>query len=155
MNLNRNLLAAGVAAACAWLGSENAWAQGAHTVTINATVTGKCQFNTASSTIVLNIDPAATTTITALGNILYRCTKGTTPVFALASTSTGSSSGGRLSAGAEGFNYGYSSSGIAAGGGLGAGQDLTHALTITVDQSLAANVTPATYSDTITISVNP
>lgn len=38
---------------------------------------------------------------------------------------------------------------------MGAVRNRTHTVTITVDQSSAANVTPATYSDTITISVNP
>lgn len=155
MKFNRRLLVAGVAAACSWMGSENSMAANDHTVTIQAMVTGKCKFNAASSTIVLSIDPAATTTITALGNILYRCTRGTTPAFDHVSTSTGSSSSGRLSAGAEGFAYGFSGSGASAGGGMGSGQDRTHVVTITVDQAVAANVTPATYSDTIVISVNP
>ena len=69
--------------------------------------------------------------------------------------SDGSGTGGRLSAGTEGFAYGFSNSGNAAGGGMGAGRNRTHTVTITVDQSSTANVTPATYSDTITIAVNP
>ena len=155
MKFDRKLLAVGAAAACAWLGSENTWAASDHTVTINALVSAKCKFNSSSSTIVLAIDPAATTSITAPGSVIYRCSRGTTPSFTLVSTSTGRSTSGRLSAGSEGFTYGFSSSGTAPGGGMGAGQDRTHVVTITVDQSLAANVTPATYSDTIVISVNP
>ena len=155
MKLDRNLLAAGVAAACTWLGSSEALAAAEHTVTISAQVTGKCKFNTSSSTIVLTIDPAASTTITAPGSMTYRCTRGTTPTFTHASASTGSGSGGQLRAGTEGFAYSYSNSGSAVGGGMGSGQDRTHTIVVTVDQALAANVTPTTYSDTIVISVNP
>ena len=156
MKLRKKILALGLAVACASMGGV-AFAAGSHTITVNATVTGTCKFNTAASTIALAVDPTATSSVTGTDNVLYRCTNGTVPSFTLASSSTGSTSGGNLANGAESFPYTFSSTGGGAGTGMGnsATNDKTLAVAVSVAQSGAANVTPGVYSDTILVSVNP
>ena len=41
------------------------------------------------------------------------------------------------------------------GTGMGAGQDKTLGVTVTVNQANAADVTPGIYTDTIAITLNP
>jgi spore coat protein U-like protein len=156
MKLNKRILALGLAVACASMGSV-AFAGGSHTITVNATVTGTCKFNTAASTIALAVDPTATSSVTGTDNVLYRCTNGTVPGFTLTSSSTSSTTGGNLIQGAENFPYTFTSSGGGAGTGMGnlAANDKTLAVTVSVNQSGAANVTPGTYSDTIVVDVTP
>ena len=156
MTLKKKLLALSLAAGFAWIGG-NAFAADSHTITVNASVSGTCKFNTASSTVALTLDPTLTTTVTGSDNVVYRCTKGTTPAFTLTSSSTSSTSGGNLVQGAESIPYTFSSSGGGAGTGMGnlAANDKTLAVTVSVDQSGAANVTPGTYSDTIVVDVTP
>ena len=71
------------------------------------------------------------------------------------SSSTASTSGGNLLQGAETIPYTFSSTSGGAGSGLGSGNDKTLAVTVSVAQSGAANVTPGTYSDTIVVNVSP
>ena len=126
-----------------------------HTITVNATVAGTCKFTSAASTVNLTIDPTAATNVSQAGSVQYRCTKGTSPVFDLASGSTGSDSGGNLVNGAESIPYTFASAGSAAGTGMAAGQEKTLSVTVTVNQASAANVTPNTYTDTIAITLTP
>jgi len=133
-------------------------AQGADTFTINvsAAVAGNCKFQTSSpSTINLTIDAAATTTVSQIGNVLYRCTNGTSPVFAMASGSTASATGGNLAQGLETIPYTFSSTNTGAGTGMGGGNDKTLAVTVSVNQANAASVTPGTYTDTIAVTLTP
>ena len=156
MTLKKKLLALSLAVGFAGIGG-NAFAANSHTITVNASVSGTCKFNTAASTVALTLDPTLTTTVTGSDNVVYRCTKGTTPAFTLTSSSTSSTSGGNLVQGAESIPYTFSSSGGGAGTGMGnsAANDKTLAVTVSVDQSGAANVTPGTYSDTIIVDVTP
>jgi spore coat protein U domain-containing protein, fimbrial subunit CupE1/2/3/6 len=154
MKFERKTLALGVAAACVWMGG-NAYAADNHTITVAAAVSGTCKFNSAASTINLTVDPTAVTTLSPTGTVLYKCTKTTTPAFTLTSTSTSSTTGGDLISGTENFAYTFSSTGGGNGTGMGSGQDKTLTVTVNVDQALAANVTPGTYSDTITVNVTP
>lgn len=154
MKLKKHILALGLAVGFAWVGGS-AFAANGHTITVNASVAQVCKFNTAASTIALTLDPTLTTTVTGTDNVLYRCTSGTAPTFSLTSSSTSSTSGGNLVQGAENIPYTFSSSGGGSGTGMGAGNDKTLAVTVSVDQTGAANVTPGTYSDTIVVSVNP
>ena len=154
MKTRKKLIAAACATAAMLMGGA-AVAADSHTITVNATVNGNCKFNVATSSVDMTIDPTATTTVTGNAAVLYRCTKGTAPVFALSSGSTGSDSGGNLVNGAESIPYTYTSTSGGAGTGLGAGQDKTLSVTVSVNQASAANVTPNTYTDTIAIDVTP
>ena len=126
------------------------------TINVSAAVAGTCKFQTTSpSTINLTIDATATTTVNQVGNVLYRCTNGTSPAFAMSSGSTSSATGGNLIQGLESIPYTYSSTNGGAGSGMGAGNDKTLAVTVSVDQSGAAGVTPGTYTDTIAVTLTP
>ena len=149
MKFGPKLLALGTAAACAWLGSNHAAAADTHSVIINAISSSKCVLNTANSTITVTVDPAATTTLTPTTSVMYRCTTGTTPSFALTSANSGNLIGPGT------FSYGYSSSGTAAGTGMGTAQAKAHVVAVTIDQALTADQPPGTYSDTITVTVTP
>jgi spore coat protein U-like protein len=151
MKTNKKL----IAVLAGMLMSAAAHAGDSHTVNINGTVSGTCKFNSPTSTVNLTIDPTLTTTVTQGANVLYRCTKGTAPTFALASGSTTSATGGNLVNGAESIPYTFTSVAGGNGTGMAAGNDKTLAVSISVNQANAANVTPATYTDTIAITLTP
>ena len=144
-----------IAALAAMLMSGAAAAGDNHSVTVNATVNATCKFNSAASTVSLTLDPTATSTATQGASIAYRCTKGTTPTFVLASGSTSSATGGNLVNGSESIAYTFTSTSGGAGAGLGTGNDKTLALSVSVNQANAANVTPAVYTDSIAITLTP
>jgi spore coat protein U-like protein len=150
MKSNKKLIAALVAMLV-----SGAAAADNHTVTLNATVNGTCKFNAGTSTVNLTLDPTASSTLTQNASILYRCTKGTAPTFALASGSTSSATGGNLVNGAESIAYTFSSTPGGAGTGLGTGNDKTLGVSVSVNQANAANVTPNVYTDTIAITLTP
>ncbi|HET7132322.1 MAG TPA: spore coat protein U domain-containing protein [Gammaproteobacteria bacterium] len=154
MKSSKKLIAAACATA-AMLMSGTALAGDSHTITVNATVNGTCKFNTGTSTVNMTLDPTASTTVTGNAAVLYRCTKGTSPAFALSSGSTSSATGGNLQNGTETIPYTFSSVSGGAGTGLGAGQDKTLSVTVSVNQTNAAGVTPNTYTDTIAITLTP
>jgi spore coat protein U-like protein len=153
MKTQHNLIAAACAAAL--LISAGAKAADSHTITVNATVVATCKFNAPASTLNLTLDPTASSTVSQTASVLYRCTKGTAPVFALASGSTSSAGGGNLVNGAESIAYTFSSTSGGAGTGVGTGNDKTLSVTVSVNQANAANVTPAVYTDTIAITLTP
>lgn len=138
------------------MGLGAAYGGDSHTITVSAAVAGNCKFQGASSsTISLTIDASATTTVNQVGNVLYRCTNGTSPAFAMSSGSTSSATGGNLIQGLESIPYTYSSTNGGAGTGMGGGNDKTLAVTVSVDQANAASVTPGTYTDTIAVTLTP
>src|SRR5918996_3539798 len=150
MSKNKNLIAATIAGL---LMTGNAMPADSHTITVNATVSATCKFNAASSTMNLTLDPTATSTITQTASVVYRCTKGTAPSFALASGSTASATGGNLRNGAESIPYTFSSTSGGSGTGMSVGNDRTLSVAVSVNQANAANVTPAVYTDSITITL--
>ena len=151
MKTNKKL----VAVLAATLMSAAAHAGDNHSVTVNGSVSGTCKFNTPASTVNLTIDPTASSTVTQAANVLYRCTKGTSPSFSLASGSTSSATGGNLVNGAESIPYTFSSTPGGNGTGMGAGNDKTLAVSVSVNQANAADVTPAVYTDSIAITLTP
>ena len=152
MKSNKTRIAAALAAI---LMSAAAHAGDNHSVSVNGTVSGNCKFNSPSSTVNLTIDPTASSTVTQNASVVYRCTKGTTPAFALSSGSTSSATGGNLVNGAESIPYTFSSVSGGNGTGMGAGNDKTLAVSVSVNQANAANVTPAVYTDSIAITLTP
>ncbi len=154
--MKRVKLSAALVTAAFTMGLGAAQAGDTHTINVSAAVTGTCKFQTTSpSTINLTLDPAATTTVNQTGNVLYRCTNGTAPTFVMTSGSTASASGGNLRQGTESIAYTYSSTNQGAGTGMGTGNDRTLAVTVSVNQALAASVSPGTYSDTIAVTLTP
>ncbi len=152
MSRNSNLIAATIAALVL---TGNAMAADSHTIIVNATVSATCKFNAASSTMNLTLDPTASSTVTQTASVLYRCTKGTAPAFALASGSTSSATGGNLINGAESIPYTFSSASGGSGTGMSTGNDKALSVSVSVNQANAANVTPAVYTDSITITLTP
>ncbi len=152
MKSNKTRIALALAAI---LMSAAAHAGDGHSVTVNGSVTGTCKFNSASSTVNLTLDPTASATVTQTASVLYRCTKGSAPVFALASGSTSSATGGNLVNGLESIPYTFSSAAGGSGTGMGAGNDKTLSVSVSVNQANAANVTPAVYTDSIAITLTP
>lgn len=144
-----------IAAVVAMLVSGAAAAGDNHTVTVNATVNGTCKFNAGTSTVNLTLDPSASSTVTQNASILYRCTNGTAPTFALASGSTSSATGGNLVNGAESIAYTFTSTSGGSGSGMGTGNDKTFGLSVSVNQANAANVSPNVYTDSIAITLTP
>ena len=144
-----------IAALAAILMSAAAHAGDNHSITVNGSVSGTCKFNTPTSTVTLTLDPTATSTVSQNASVLYRCTKGTAPTFALSSGSTSSATGGNLVNGTESIPYTFSSTSGGSGTGMGAGNDKTLDVSVSVNQANAANVTPAVYTDSIAITLTP
>ena len=144
-----------IAALAAMLMSAAAHAGDNHSITVSGSVSGTCKFNSPSSTVNLTIDPTATSTVTQNAAVVYRCTNGTAPAFALSSGSTSSATGGNLVNGSESIPYTFSSTSGGNGTGMGAGNDKTFSVTVSVNQANAANVTPAAYTDSIAITLTP
>ena len=155
MKFEKKHLAAGVAAACSFLSAATSQAAGSQIITVSASVTGTCQVQSGSaSSIALTVDPTLTTAVSNSGTVLYRCTKGTTPTVSLSSANTNVLKG-PSPATTESFAYSSSSTGSAAGTGFGAGQDKTVTVAVTVTQSNAALVSAGTYTDNLTVTINP
>jgi len=75
--MKKILLAAAVALIVIITGSV-AMAAGTNTLTVNATVVGTCNFNTATSTISFTLDPNSSADGTATTVPTFWCTRGTT-----------------------------------------------------------------------------
>jgi spore coat protein U-like protein len=154
--MKRLKLTAALVTAALTMGLGAAQGADSHTINVSAAVAGNCKFQTASpSAINLTLDASATTTLNQAGVVVYRCTKDTAPAFVLASGSTGAATGGNLDRSGETIAYTFSSVNQGVGLGMGGAGDRNLTVTVSVDQSLAANVTPGSYTDTIAISVTP
>jgi hypothetical protein len=148
------------AAAFALLASAPAKAADSVTVTVNATVTGVCKFNSGQTPVVTVqtsggvIDPSAAGPATGNTSVLYRCTNGTSPTFTVPATATVTctTSG---SCGSSAMTTTMTSAGGGAGSGMGSGQDKTLTVTGTLPASQYANSPAGDYSGTITVSVTP
>lgn len=134
-----------------------------HTLSVSATVTGNCRFNTAGPTALTIatgagvIDPSAAGPATGSVGIAFRCTTGTSSAITandgLNSTGPGAR---RVSSGAGFMPYTLTlSNAVQVGTGHGAGQDKT----VTVDASITAanyqNAAAGAYTDTVTLTITP
>lgn len=154
----RRALAAGVAAACTWLGSQ-AQAAGNHTISVTAQVQGKCTFNTASSSTTITVDPTAGGNSIGSQTVLFRCSKGTTSTMSfVAQNAGGTATTGNLLGGTDTLAYSYGVGGTSSaqlGTGLGAGQDKTLTVGVTISNVAAQSVAAGAYTDTIAVTLNP
>jgi len=152
VKFNRKVAAAGVAAACSWMGMSNGYAAGSINVSVQATVAAQCIFN-AGQTPVINISydgAAATPTLTGNTTAVYRCTNGTAPTFAV---TTGTLS--LTSTTATSINYTVGASGGGNGTGMGAAQTKLATVTASLQQSTADAAEPGTYSGSFTLTLTP
>jgi hypothetical protein len=149
-----------LAAISAMLVISHARAADSVTVTVNATVSGVCKFNSGQSPIVTIqtsggvIDPSAAGPATGNANVLYRCTNGTSPTFNVPATATitCTTSG---TCGSSTMAPTMSGSGNAAGTGMGSGQDKTLVVTGQLTSAQYANAQAGDYSGTISVTVTP
>ena len=135
-----------------------------HTLTVTATVSGNCSFNTAGPT-ALNIatgagviDPSAAGPATGSASVTFRCTTGVTSAIAANDGVNATGPGARRVSNGAGAFMPYSlllTNAAQVGTGHGAGQDKT----LTVDASITAanyqNATAGAYSDTVTLTITP
>jgi spore coat protein U-like protein len=150
MKFEKKHLAAGIAAACSYMGASHA--AGTQVITVSATVASTCKVQSGVNSIALAVDPSLTTVVSNTGTVLYRCSNGLTPTITLTSANTGVLKG-PSPATTESFAYASSNSAPVAGAGFGTDRTLT--VTVAVTQSAAAAVSAGTYTDSLTVSINP
>ena len=156
------LIAAALATGAIACGSAMAGST-TNTLSVSATVTGSCRFNSAGPTTLTIatgagvIDPSAAGPATGTVGITFRCTTGTTSSIAaddgLNSTGPGAR---RVANGGNFMPYSLTLTNAAqVGSGFGAGQDKT----LQVDGSITAanyqNAVAGAYSDTVTLTITP
>jgi len=161
--MNRKLIALALAATGALVSTSALAASTTHTLSVSATVTGNCKFNSAGPTTLTIatgggvIDPSAAGPATGSVGVAFRCTTGTTSSIAaddgLNSTGPGAR---RVANGGNFMPYSLTLTNAAqVGSGFGAGQDKT----LTVDGSITAanyqNATAGGYTDTVTLTITP
>jgi hypothetical protein len=128
-------------------------------VPVSATVLGVCKFSTGQSPSVViansgaNIDPSLAGSATGSANVLYRCTKGSAPAFAL----TGGASLTLTCAACGGATMTATMSLTPPGSpnGQGFATDLTLVLTGTIPSATYSTAAAGTYNGTQTVTVTP
>ena len=138
-------------------------AQTTHTLTVSATVTGNCSFNSGGPTALTIatgaglIDPSVAGPATGTANVTFRCTTGTTSAITGDNGLNFSGGSRRVKNGVANFMpYSLTLTNAAqVGTGHGAGQDKT----VQVDASIVAanyqNAAAGAYTDTVTLTITP
>lgn len=153
----RLVLLAGIALA---MFAQNAAAAGSANSTVSAQVTGICKFNSGQTPVVTisntgaSIDPSLTGPATGTAAILYRCTKGTAPVFSVPSPVTVTCTTS-ASCGVTTMAPTLTSVNGGAGTGFGSGQDKTLTVTGQLTQAQYQDMKAGTYSGTVTVTATP
>jgi len=150
-----SMLAAGLA-------STSAIAADSYSLSVSATVLGRCVFTQAAGqTLTLTntlggIDPSSATNATGNATITYKCTKGQAPAF---TTNLGANEGGtgsnRVTDGTGFMVYTVGLTSGGAGTGFGAAENKTLSVAGTIVPAQFQNATVGTYTDTVTINVTP
>ena len=128
-------------------------------VPVSATVLGVCKFTTGQSPSVfiansgVNIDPSLAGSATGSANVLYRCTKGTVPTFALTGGATLTLT--CAACGPATMNATMSLTPPGSPNGQGFATDLTLVLTGTIPSATYAPAVAGTYNGTQTVTVTP
>lgn len=129
-------------------------AGGANLLTVNAKVSSKCTFNTATSTLDFGvIDPSLTTVANATpSSVIYRCTKGITNI---AITPVGGLSRNLTSPSAT-IAYTLAVGSVATTGlGFGSGNDLTTTLNGSILATAYQNAPAETFTEVVTLNITP
>jgi spore coat protein U-like protein len=135
-----------------------AWALDTNTLTVTASVTGTCKFSSAISTLNFGaLDPSTPVTVNGSANTQFWCTKGVTTDLITANLGVnpaGSTRQMKDIAGPDLIPYSLTLSPVA---GANAGPASPRTLTI-AGSVLAADYTSkaaGSYSDTVTLTINP
>jgi len=131
-------------------------------VPVSAVVVGVCKFSTGQSPSVViansggNIDTSLAGPATGTTNILYRCTNGTVPVFALSGGATTTlTCSTPATCGATSMNASMALTPPASPNGQGFATDLTLVLDGQITSATYAGALEGTYTGTTTVTVNP
>ncbi len=127
------------------------------TVNINATVVGTCKFTTSTANINVTLDPSIGGTVNGTGSLVFWCTKN--------ASYTVSDDDGMYETGADAnrvfnsianeyipYSFSYTPT---SGTGNGPTNPITLNLTASFAQVDYQNASAGTYTDTVTITVNP
>lgn len=127
-------------------------------LTVSATVTGTCRFDSASNVNFGTLDQSATANATATGDLVFWCTKGTLYTLGDETNPTvadGSFSGTLIGAGtSDTIAYTLAYTNISGTGG-GKTAPTSSVVTATILNNDYVNVSADTYSDTVTFTVTP
>lgn len=147
MRFDRKSAAAGVAAACVWMGHADA--AGSVTVSVTLTAGSLCLIAPPTAISISWGYDASAPTVTNSATVVYRCSTGVTPSFTVGSTAAGLVSGT--------YTIGYTASlgGVVAGTGLAAPQAKTATFTVTLNQTDADNAPPGTYAGSFVTTLTP
>jgi spore coat protein U-like protein len=161
--MKTKLILLALAASGAMLSAPVLAASATHTLSVSATVTGVCKFQTAGPTALTIatsagvIDPSAAGPATGTANVTFRCTTGTTS--AIASDNGLSYLGGsrRVKNGTLNFmNYSLTLVNAAqVGSGHGAGQDKTVQVNASIVAADYENAAAGAYSDSVILTITP
>jgi spore coat protein U-like protein len=161
--MKTRLLAAALAATGAMISAPALAASATHTLSISATVSGICRFNTAGPTALTIatgagvIDPSAAGPATGTAAVTFRCTTGVTSAITGDNGLNFAAGTRRVKNGVANFmNYTFALVNAAQlGTGFGAGQDKT----VTVNASIIAadyqNAVAGAYTDTVVLTITP
>ena len=154
-HVSLSLKAIAIAAIACVAGFANA--ADTNTLTVNASVTKKCTFNTATSTLNFGaIDPSLAGPANATqATLTYRCTKGATGVTIAPATGTLART---LTSTTSAATMAYSlviGSTAATGLGFGSGNDLTATLDASIVATAYQTAPAETYKEVLTLNVNP
>ena len=134
-----------------------AWALDTNTLTVQASVLGTCKFSTATSTLNFGaLDPSSPVLVNGSSSTQFWCTKGVTTGAVTATNGTNWSGSSRRMAGPGGDLIPYSLS-ITPDGNPNAGPASPRTLGIagTVLAADYTGVSAGSYSDTVTLTINP
>jgi len=132
-----------------------AYAGDTNTLTVSASVTGTCKFNSATSALAFGaLDPSSTGNATAAGATTYWCTKGTVASTAADNGANYSAPNRRMTNGTEYIPYSMTLTG-GTQTGAGKGTPLTLSLAGTITNADFINASAGAYADTVTLTVTP
>ena len=153
--LAASLLAAGLV-------STSAIAADSYSLSVSATVLGRCTFTQAAGqTLTLTntlggIDPSSGTNATGNATITYKCTRGQAPSFtANLGANEGGTGSNRVTDGTGFMAYTLGLTPGGAGTGFGAAENKTLTVAGTILPAQFQNASVGTYTDTVTINVTP
>lgn len=145
-----NLITAGL------LASGAGWAGDTQTVAVSATVVGNCKFNSGGS-VSFTLDPASTSNATGtVTQPTFFCTKGAT--YSIADDVGLNESGTifRMTNGAAVAEFiPYSFTYTATGTGTGKNAPITLNIASTVNNADFVDASAGSYTDTVTLTINP
>lgn len=135
-------------------------ATGKSTLTVNATVTGTCQFNTASSTLQFTLDPSSSADVNATVVPTFWCTRGTMVTTPIITDNGLHFSGGskRMMSAANPTEFIPYTVDLVPASTTGAGKSTPINLTITgtvLNPDYVNALAASDYSDTVVITIAP